>query len=497
MATAQDQQFLAEFKQIKLHLANHKEDLAIPILENLFKENPTNFNLAYLLGYCYVKQETQIDRAIRLLSVASRSYSDLYDPTSLTEKKVSEYVYYYLIIAYSLGGRCDDAKETLNKFYQIYSYYDEWYLVEGQKWLRECGTHKLKEQEELADTTTDVAIAEAEKLTNHLVAPGESVVTPKREEVSEDNTNITNPVREVNESNSVKQKTTETTEIVENKKVTEEASSSRLASNKPAESFKDRLTLVEATAEAGGYKVNPVNREQRGVITKTIKYSTPHILYGVQVAAYLEPKFTRDFKNVKNVEVYIDNNGVFRYVIGRFPYKQQAQRLLEYVKEAGYGDAFIVDINGDKYSEEVVSVDNESINRRITGKVDFRVQIGAFKEKIPEHVVRQYLIVDEIKETQVGEFTVLTIGSFNSYDGAASYRNKMQVIGVEDAFIVAFNYDKKIPIDEAESFLLDQRLKAIEEAAEYGNKRAKKAKDKAEKEADLEIENHNEVLEGK
>ena len=159
---AQDQKFLADFKQIKLHLANHKEDEAIPILENLFKQNPTNFNIAYLLGYCYVKQEVQIDRAIRLLSVASRSYSDLYDPTSLTEKKVSEYVYYYLIIAYSLGGKCDEAKETLNKFYQIYSYYDEWYLVEGQKWLRECGTHKLKEQEEITDTTTDVAIAEAE-----------------------------------------------------------------------------------------------------------------------------------------------------------------------------------------------------------------------------------------------------------------------------------------------------------------------------------------------
>jgi len=506
---AQDQKFLADFKQIKLHLANHKEDEAIPILENLFKQNPTNFNIAYLLGYCYVKQEVQIDRAIRLLSVASRSYSDLYDPTSLTEKKVSEYVYYYLIIAYSLGGKCDEAKETLNKFYQIYSYYDEWYLVEGQKWLRECGTHKLKEQEEITDTTTDVAIAEAEQLTKHLLPEGESVVTPKRqdeiaEETSEEKAQSVRVVKENNE-------TTNTSESIQGSKTANiddanqnsesapinNAETTRTGTSKPAEAFKDRLTLVEATNEGEGYKVQPVNREQRGVITKTIKYSTPHILYGVQVAAYLEPKFTRDFQNVKNVEVYIDKNGVFRYVIGRFPYKQQAQRLLDYVKEAGYEDAFIVDINGDKYSEEVVSVDNESINRRITGKVDFRVQIGAFKEKIPEHVVRQYLIVDEIKETQVGEFTVLTIGSFNSYDGAAAYRNKMQQIGVEDAFIAAFNYDKKIPNDEAEAFLLNQRLKAIEDAADDGNKRAKKLKEKAEKEAELEEENHNKELEGK
>ena len=46
----------------------------------------------------------------------------------------------------------------------------------------------------------------------------------------------------------------------------------------------------------------------------------------------------------------------------------------------------------DEVMEEVVTIGDESINRRITGKVDFRVQIGAFKEQIPEHLARQYLI---------------------------------------------------------------------------------------------------------
>ena len=97
-AQAQAQKFLEEFKQVKLHLANHKEDLAIPILEELLKVDKGNSNIAYLLGYCYVKQEKNIDRAIRLLEKASRSYSEEYDPTSLNEKRVSEYVFYYLII---------------------------------------------------------------------------------------------------------------------------------------------------------------------------------------------------------------------------------------------------------------------------------------------------------------------------------------------------------------------------------------------------------------
>ena len=471
--SGQQQKFLEDFKQVKLHLANHKEDEAIPILENLFKENPTNFNIAYLLGYCYVKQEKQIDRAIRLLSVASRSYSDLYDPTSLTEKRVSEYVYYYLIIAYSLDGRCDEAKETLNQFYKIYSYYDEWYLVEGQKWLRECGTHQLKEDTLQEDTTTDVAIAEAEKLTRHLVHEGEVVIDPSKAIAAD-------KARKAAE-NTPK-------EVIMNeepKKMEEKPRVPVLADNQPTQGFKDRLTLVEPNNSNSGYKPAPVNRDQRGIITKTISYSTPSILYGVQVAAHLEPKFTRDFNNVKNVDVYIDKNGVFRYVIGRFPYRMQAEKLLEYVKDAGYGDAFIVDINGDKYKEEVVSVDNENINNRISGKVDFRVQIGAFKEKIPEHVARQYLIVDHISETQVGDFTVLTIGSFDSYEASAAYRDKIQMIGIEDAFIVAFNYDKKIPIDEAEKFLLQKKLERIEDAASEG-KMPKERKLKPEDEVEAE-----------
>lgn len=489
---AQTDPFLEDFKQIKLHLANHQEAEAIPILEKLFKENPTNFNLAYLLGYCYVKQEKQIDRAIRLLSVASRSYSEKYDPTSLTEKKVSEYVFYYLIIAYSLGGECDKAKETLNKFYQIYSYYDEWYLVEGQKWLRECGTHKLKKDTLLSDTTTDVAIAKAEKLTNYLVTDETQTETEssiQKEEIPENNLAENN---ENQESNTAQASPNSNTENNLNQTTNINVKNTEAQNVNSSESFKDRLTLVEPNSSGDGYIVNPGNTAQKGVITKTIKYSTPHILYGVQVAAFLEPKFTRDFKNLKNVEVYMDKNGVFRYVIGRFPYKQQAQKLLEYVKEAGYSDAFIVDINGEKYSEEVVSVDNESINRKISGKVDFRVQIGAFKEKIPEHVVRQYLIIDAIKETQVGDFTILTIGSFNSYESAAAYRNKIQQIGVEDAFIVAFNYDKKIPIDEAENYLIEQRINAIEEAAKDGNKRATKAREKELKQQ----EEHNKKMEG-
>src|SRR5690606_23369099 len=187
--------------------------------------------------------------AINLLEKASRSFSPQYDPTSLTETKVSEYVFYYLIIAYSLNNQCDKAKETLNKFYEIYSYYDEWYLVEGQKWLRECGSFKPKEDTlETTNSTTDT--------------------------IFETNSNLT------------------------------DSSLAQLQQTQEEPNFKDRLTLVSDTTEKQTYQANKSGNLERNVVTKNVSYSTSTILYGVQVAAYLEPKFTKDFANIKNVEAY-------------------------------------------------------------------------------------------------------------------------------------------------------------------------------------------------
>ena len=148
--------------------------------------------------------------------------------------------------------------------------------------------------------------------------------------------------------------------------------------------------------------------------TRDVNFTTMSSQYGVQVAALIDLKPTRDFKDLKNVEVYVDENGVFRYVIGRFPYRKQAESLKEKIAELGYKDAFIVDINRPDYTKEVLGIGADNIDWHLDGNVDYRVQVGAFSSLVPSAVAMKYLEIEGIKENEQNGLTILTVGNFES-----------------------------------------------------------------------------------
>jgi hypothetical protein len=190
------------------------------------------------------------------------------------------------------------------------------------------------------------------------------------------------------------------------------------------------------------------------VKTQTHKYSTLSTLYGVQVAALLEPQMTRKFEGLKNVEVYVDMNGVYRYVIGHFSFQSQAEKMLEVVRSVGYVDAFVVNISDeDRYPLEVLALDQRSPKAQLRGELDYRVQLAAFKESLPEESARFYLMVDSISEVNLDDMTLLTVGQFKSYAVAVERRDELRMMGFKDAFIVAFNEGKKVSIDDARQYL--------------------------------------------
>lgn len=110
------------------------------LFENLYKQDTTNMNVAYLLGSTYARMGTNLPVAVSLLEKASKSYSPDYVARNFEERRVSEYVYYYLLMAYSLNGDKDKTIGALNTFYKIYSYENEYYLIEGQRLHREAQT---------------------------------------------------------------------------------------------------------------------------------------------------------------------------------------------------------------------------------------------------------------------------------------------------------------------------------------------------------------------
>jgi len=413
-AAAQDDPKGENFNEAKIALANHKLNQAIPILEKLWSSDQNNANLNYLLGLCYVKEDVNLNKAVEMLETASSIYTTDYSAGSSKERRAPEYVYYYLTIAYSKTGRCEEALRSLNKFYQVYSYSDEYYLVDGQKWVRECNLAKKEEEkkEEPIVELPPLAAAEETKKEEPIVV--ETVVEPVAKQ----------------------QSAAESPKTEEQK--AREAIVAEVIQEKTAPQIKERLIPFS---------------DWENLRTKEVSFTSLNSQYGIQIAALVELKPTRQFDNVKNVEVYVDENGIFRYVIGRFLYRQQAESLLKKIREQGYADAFIVDINQPYYNKEVLGIGDDNIDWHLDGKVDFRVQVGAFTTIVSGAVAEKYLSIDGIRENQQNALTVLTVGSYSTYEEAAKYREELKSQGIDDAFVVAFNRGNKVSLKEAKDFV--------------------------------------------
>ncbi len=194
------------------------------------------------------------------------------------------------------------------------------------------------------------------------------------------------------------------------------------------------------------------------IILKDVEFSTQATLYGVQVGALINPSYTAEFQKLKNVEAYMDENGVYRYVIGSLSFRSQAERLLEEVIALGYPDAFIVDVNNPRrFGKELVSIGRYHVDEQIEGEVEFRVQIGAFAEKIPEEFINVYLQVDGLRELHERGLTTLTVGSYSTYEKAVAERDVLREVGFKDAFVTSFNQNRRVPIRVAIKHLENQQ----------------------------------------
>lgn len=342
----------------KLLIATNKTRDAIPVLENLMKEDPSQAPHNYFLGMCLIKEGIRIEEAVKYLEKAAIDYSKHDIDPGLGEP---EFCWYYLIIGYSRLQECEKAMEAYNRFVEVFSMRDPFYTTEAIKWIELCNE--------------PMRMAQEIKTRNYINAHSSAYL-------------------------------------------------------------RDRLVNLRSA--------------EMEVTTKNIEYTTSSILYGVQVGATVTPAYTIDFPGLKNVGVYVDENRIYRYVIGNLSFRSQAVELLYIVKMAGYPDAFIVDINQpERYGTEVVSLNDHHISATIKGLVEFRVQIGAFAEKLPRKLSKTYLEIDKLKEIKDNDLTILTAGKFDTYAEAKKHTQMLRSSGFEDAFVTAFNRRKRIPVSVA------------------------------------------------
>ena len=205
-------------------------------------------------------------------------------------------------------------------------------------------------------------------------------------------------------------------------------------------------------------KDDPYAIENAKIVTQSQEYTTPSPLWGVQVGSFSKFVPIGDFDDIKNVEAFIDNNGKVRYVVGSFALKQQAETLLKVLQESGYRDAFIVDVNKERrYHDRIITVNNISIRPSISGRVHYRLQIGAFRDSIPMEMARKYVKIDGIVENEVEDLTLLSVGHFDTYEEASNYKTTLEQVDILDSFVVAYNFDRKISVKQAQAYQEKQK----------------------------------------
>jgi len=87
------------------------------------------------------------------------------------------------------------------------------------------------------------------------------------------------------------------------------------------------------------------------------------------------------------------------------------------------------------------------VNAKIPDGLLFRVQIGAFRNPIPNNSFRGLTPVNA--ETAANGFIRYTAGNFNQIENASAVKNDLNRNGYPDAFVVAFFNGKRISINEA------------------------------------------------
>jgi tetratricopeptide (TPR) repeat protein len=129
--------FKQKFETANSFMEDHLYEFATKIWLNLIEEQPTNSNINYKLGLCYLHSSLERNKALKHLLIAGENVSRKYDPFSSGETNAPFETHHYLGQAYHLNERFDEAlaeyqhfkeevntKHTLfnkNEMYSIYS----------------------------------------------------------------------------------------------------------------------------------------------------------------------------------------------------------------------------------------------------------------------------------------------------------------------------------------------------------------------------------------
>ena len=193
------------------------------------------------------------------------------------------------------------------------------------------------------------------------------------------------------------------------------------------------------------------------------------VSFRIQIGAFRNKLSKSVFRELPIVVSVFGEDSLYRFFSGSFTDKTDAASHKVNLSSSGYNDAFIVafkdgkritlkeagfELNPD-YKDNIEIETEPSVNPINAKLVKFRVQVGAYKEKIPTDALDMYLDIGNVlpKRDIMTGLTKYYLGEFNNYDVAADFRLKLIDKGLIDCFVVGEFKNNIITTKEAKSLL--------------------------------------------
>ncbi len=174
--------------------------------------------------------------------------------------------------------------------------------------------------------------------------------------------------------------------------------------------------------------------------------------FRIQIGAFSRKISKSVFGDLPNVVSVRGDDGLYRYFSGSYTDKAKAATHKVNLTTSGYNDAFIVAFKDGKrvtlreagfevqpgVVEDLSVSSTPSTNAVDPSLIKFRIQVGAFKEKVPTDYLDIFLDIGNVlpKRDVVSGFTRYYVGKLDTYEAAMAFRDKIASRGLEDCFIV-------------------------------------------------------------
>ena len=191
--------------------------------------------------------------------------------------------------------------------------------------------------------------------------------------------------------------------------------------------------------------------------------------FRVQIGAFNRKIKKSIFKDIPNVVGIKGDDGLYRFFSGSYTDKSKAASHKVDMTLTGYNDAFIVAFQNGKrislkeagfdvkknFSENLEVSSTPSENPIDSEMVRFKIQVGAFKEKVPADILVSFKKLGNVKAiTNAGQgYTKYYMGDLTDYANAVRFRKKLVTNGIVDCFIVGEFKNNIITSKEARDLL--------------------------------------------